>query len=62
VTNTRGRIDTFDSPDDEHLVARNKYRIGINKYKKKLCVMFVIYKNCNKMQGQQNIKKVSFVL
>jgi len=23
VTYTRGRIDTIDSPDDEHLVARN---------------------------------------
>jgi len=31
------RIDTIDSPDDEHLVARNMYRIGINKYKEKNC-------------------------
>jgi hypothetical protein len=31
---TRGRIDIVDSPDDEHLVARNMQRIGINKYKK----------------------------
>jgi len=37
VTYTRGRIDTMDSPDDEHLVARNMLRIGINKYKKKNC-------------------------
>ena len=29
--------DTIDSPDDEHLVAQNMYRIGINKYKKKNC-------------------------
>ena len=27
VTYTRGRIDTIDSPDDEHLAARNMYRI-----------------------------------
>ena len=32
---TRGRIDTIDSPGDEHLVTRNMYRIEINKYKKK---------------------------
>ena len=32
---TRGRIDTIDSPDDEHLIARNMQRIGINKYKEK---------------------------
>jgi len=37
VTYTRGRIDTIDSPDDEHLVPRNMQRIGINKYKKKNC-------------------------
>jgi len=37
VTYTRGRIDTIGSPDDEHLVARNMYRTGINKYKKKNC-------------------------
>jgi len=35
---TGGRIDTIDSPDDdEHLVVRNMYRIGINKYKKQNC-------------------------
>jgi len=37
VTYTRGRIDTIDSPDDEHLVARNMQRTGINKYKKNNC-------------------------
>ena len=37
VTYTRGRIDTIESPDDEHLVARNMQRIGINKYTKKNC-------------------------
>ena len=45
-------IDTVDSPDDEHKVARNMYRIEINKFVyiyiyiyiyKKLCVKFVIY-------------------
>ena len=35
VTYTRGRIDTIDSPDDKHLVARNMQRTVINKYKKK---------------------------
>ena len=35
ATYTRGRIYTIASPDDEHLVARNMYRIGINKHKKK---------------------------
>jgi hypothetical protein len=30
VTYTRYRIDTIDSPDDEHEVARNMYRIEIN--------------------------------
>jgi hypothetical protein len=37
VTYTRGCTDTIDSPDDEHLVARNIQRIGINKYNKKNC-------------------------
>jgi hypothetical protein len=27
VTYTRCRIDTIDSPDDEHMAARNLYRI-----------------------------------
>jgi len=30
VTYTRCFIDTIDSPDDEHEVARNMWRIGIN--------------------------------
>jgi len=34
VTYIRCRIDTTDSPDDEHGVARNMYRIEINVYKK----------------------------
>ena len=37
LTYTRGRIDTVDSPGDEHLVARNVSRIGINKYRKTNC-------------------------
>ena len=34
VIYTRCRIDTIDSPDDEHSGARNMQRIGINIYKK----------------------------
>jgi hypothetical protein len=34
VTHTRCCIDTINSPDDEHEVARNMYRIQINIYKK----------------------------
>ena len=30
-------LDTIDSPDDEHMVARNMQRTGINKYQKKSC-------------------------
>jgi hypothetical protein len=43
VTNNRCRIDTINSRDDEHLAARNMYRIEINIRKKELCVKFVIY-------------------
>ena len=39
---TRYRIDTTESPDDEHLDARNMWRIEINIYKKELCVNLVI--------------------
>jgi hypothetical protein len=45
VTYTRGRIDTNDSPDDEHGVARNMYRIEINMYKQELYVKLVIKYN-----------------
>ena len=46
LTYNRGCIDTIDSPNDEYLVARNMYRIGINNYKKtELCVKLVFYKN-----------------
>jgi hypothetical protein len=34
VTYTRCRINTIDSPDEEHSGARNMYRIGINIYEK----------------------------
>jgi len=54
VTYTRYRIDTVDSPDDEHFAARNIYRTEINIYKK-LCVKLVIYKDYTKMHGLQNI-------
>jgi len=45
VTYARCHIDTNDSPDDEHMVARNTYSIEINIYRKELCVKLVIYKN-----------------
>jgi hypothetical protein len=56
VTHTRCFIDTIDSPDDEHEVARNMHRIEINVQKKELCVKLVIYKNYTEMHGQLNIK------
>ena len=41
---TRCRIDTNDSPDDdEHLVARTMYRIGINKYKRNNCASSCLF-------------------
>ena len=54
VTYTRCRIDTINSPDDEHMAARNMKRIEINIHDKELCVKLVIYKdetvqfNCEK--------------
>jgi len=36
VLYTRWCIDTIDSPDDEHWVARNMYRSEINKYNEKV--------------------------
>jgi hypothetical protein len=35
VQYTRCRIDTINSPDDEHMAARNMYRIEINIHEKK---------------------------
>jgi hypothetical protein len=56
VTYTRCRIDTINSPDDGHMVARNMYGIEINVHEKELCVELVIYKDYTEMHGQQNIK------
>ena len=57
VTYTRCRIDTTDSPDDEHMSIRNMYRNAINIYEKKNCASsWVICKNLTNMHGQQNIK------
>ena len=36
MTYTRCRINTIDSPDDEHRGARNMYTIGINIYEKRI--------------------------
>ena len=35
VAHTRCRIDTINSPDDEHMSARNMKRFGINLYEEK---------------------------
>jgi len=45
VTYTRCRIDTIDSPDDEHMGARNMQRTEINIHETELCIKLVIYKN-----------------
>jgi hypothetical protein len=48
VTCNKSCIDTIDSPDNEHEVARNMQRIEINIYiKKELYVKLVIYQNTN---------------
>ena len=36
VTYTRCRIDTINSPDDDHMSARNMYRFGINVHEKRI--------------------------
>jgi len=56
VTYTRCRIDTINSPDNGHMVARNMHGIEINIHDKELCVELVIYKDYTEMHGQQNIK------
>jgi hypothetical protein len=61
VTCTRCCIDTNDSPDDEHKIAQNMYRIEINIPKKELCVKLDIYKNYTEMHGQQKTKSVRVV-
>ena len=45
VTYIRCHIDTIDSPDDEHMGARNMQRSEINVYEKEACIKLVIYKN-----------------
>jgi len=55
LIHTRRCIDTIDSPDDEHWVARNMQRSEINTLEK--CVKLVINKNYIEMHGQRNIKK-----
>ena len=42
VTYTKYRIDTTESPDDEHLNALNMSRIEINLYKRELWFKLVI--------------------
>jgi len=46
---TRKCIDTIDSPDDEHWVARNMYRSEIHTLKK--CVKLLVNTNCRKFFG-----------
>jgi len=38
-------IDTIDSPDVEHMVARNMQSIEINIDRQEMCVKLIIYKN-----------------
>jgi len=42
LTYTRCRIDTINSPYDEHTGARNMYKSEINIYEKELCIKLVI--------------------
>ena len=42
VRYSRCRIATNESPDDEHLNARNMYCVEINMYKNEMCVKLVI--------------------
>jgi hypothetical protein len=68
VTHTGCCIDTIDSPNDEHEIARNLYRNEINTQKKELCVKLVFYKNCqtnwNTLYSRINIlwSRVFFIL
>ena len=38
------------------MAARNMHRIEINIHEKELCIKLVVFKDCNKMHGQQIIK------
>ena len=49
TSGTRCRFDTINSPDDEHMAARNMQRIEINIHEKELCVRLVIYKDYSYM-------------
>ena len=60
VTYTRCRIDTADSPDDEHGVCSKHVEYRNKRIRKELCVKLVVYKNHTKMRGQQNIKSQVF--
>jgi len=42
VTYTRYRIDTIESPDDEHMAVRNMYTIEIKIHKEEMCVKLFI--------------------
>ena len=50
---TRGHIDTIDCPDVEHLVVRNMWRTGINKYKKKIVPQVGYLQRFNKIHDQK---------
>ena len=51
VTYTGGGIDTIVSPNDDNLVVRNVYRIGINKYKKKNCASSWLFTKTEAYKG-----------
>ena len=56
MTYTRCRINTTDSPDDEHRGARNTYRTGINIYEKRIVREVCYLQELNRDAGQQHIK------
>jgi len=56
---TKGRIDTIDCPDNEHLVARNMWRIGINKYKEKNCASSWLFTKITKITKFVNVSNKS---
>jgi hypothetical protein len=66
VTYTRRCIETTDSPDDEHEVARNIQRNKKSTRKKELCVQLVIYQKSQSLfyAFSQNLRKltISFVM
>jgi hypothetical protein len=56
VTHTRCCIDTIDSPDDEHEVVRNMYRIEINIWKKN-CVSSWLFTRIRKHKMSFHFKQ-----